>query len=130
MIISLEDAERVFGALTYNYLETHWTDDNDIIRWDGEVYFYINTINPEKNPQVESLEAEIQTLKAEIALKYTHAQVMDLVDEKTKSQKLMYEQEIQEIAYAVKIWPCQLQKLQWAPGGLKGAIIERIKNMN
>ena len=59
---------------------------------------------------------------------YTHAEVMDLVDEKTKSQKLMYEQEIQEIAYAVKIWPSELQQLQWSPGGLRDAIIERIKS--
>ena len=65
----------------------------------------------------------------EEALKtYTHAEVMDLVDEKTKSQKLMYEQEIQEIAYAVKIWPSELQQLQWSPGGLRDAIIERIKS--
>ena len=61
--------------------------------------------------------------------KYTHAEVMDLIDEKTKSQKLAYESEIQEIAYAVKIWPSELQQLQWSPGGLKGAIIERIQNI-
>mgnify|MGYP003627780096 FL=1 len=64
-----------------------------------------------------------------LALKtYTHAEVMDLVDEKTKSQKLMYEEEIEEIAYAVKIWPSELQQLQWSQGGLKNAIIERIKS--
>ena len=62
--------------------------------------------------------------------KYTHAEVMELVDEKTKSQKLMYEQEIQEIAYAVKIWPCDLQQLQWSPGGVKDAIIDRIEALS
>jgi len=138
MISSLDDAKRVFGELTIKLEMNHDTqivkatayDDNDIIRWAGEEYFYINTINPTENPEVEALKAEIKALKAELALKtYTHAEVMDLVDEKTKSQKLMYEQEIQEIAYAVKIWPSELQQLQWAPDGLKGAIIERIKSI-
>ena len=84
---------------------------------------------------------------------YSHSEVMDLIhkckeserliwrekleeknerieelEEKTKSQKLMYEEEIQEIAYAVKIWPSELQQLQWSPGGLRDAIIERIKS--
>ena len=106
MISSLDDAKRIFGELTIKLEMNHDTqivkanayDDNDIIRWEGEEYFYINAINPAENPQVEALEAEIKTLKAEIALKtYTHAEVMDLIDEKTKSQKLMYEEEIERI---------------------------------
>ena len=66
-----------------------------------------------------------------LALKtYTHAEVMDLVDEKTKSQKLMYEQEIQEIAYAVKLRPDsdgEWEAIKASPGGIKGAIIARIE---
>ena len=75
MISSLADAKRVFGELTIKLEMNHDTqivkakayDDNDIIRWDGEEYFYINTINPTENPEVEALKAEIKTLKAEIA---------------------------------------------------------------
>ena len=62
--------------------------------------------------------------------KYTHAQVMDLLDDKTKSQKLTYESEIQEIANAFNMAPCEIQQeLQWASGGFKNAIIERIEKL-
>jgi len=37
-ITSLADAQRVFGALTYNDLEADWTDGDGFVRWAGVSY--------------------------------------------------------------------------------------------
>ena len=85
------------------------------------------------NMRQEAL-AEIQIQEKGRIIKHLEAARIQLLErieeleEETKSQKLMYKEEIQEIAYAVNIWPSDLQQLQWSPGGLKDAIIEKIKS--
>ena len=38
-ISSLDDAERKWGPLIYNDLETDWTDGDEFVRWAGEEYW-------------------------------------------------------------------------------------------
>ena len=78
--------------------------------------------------------AEIQIQEKGRIIKHLEAARIQLLErieeleEETKRQKEIYQTEISEIAYAVKIWPSELQQLQWSPGGLSDAIIERIKS--
>lgn len=59
MIKSLEDAQRVFGALTYNDLETvkklggdrpDWSDGDGFVRWAGEAYCIEECYSTTENP--------------------------------------------------------------------------------
>ena len=130
------DALEAFATLKkkkYTHAEVMYIIDKNNNSVEYEIYMNERRDDEEALALKKYTHAEIMNIKEDLSIiktglkKYTHAEVMDLIDEKTKSQKLAYESEIQEIAYAVKIWPSELQQLQWSPGGLKGAIIERIK---
>ncbi len=55
----------------------------------------------------------------------TAKKVIEKFDELKKENN----KKLEEIAYALNIWPCELQKLAWSRGGLDGAIIEKINEL-
>ena len=55
----------------------------------------------------------------------TAKKVVEKFDELKKENN----KKLEEIAYAVNIYPCELQKLAWSKDGLNGAIITKINEL-